>query len=111
MHLLAPVAHSAPTDDIVPEAAEEPTSSRFVSAVTKEPFESTDRNADPENANSEVTDEMEDSADEEDASTSLAQLSAQEKTTAEKKATNKLRMGWLSLRRRTQMPPKGRGVS
>lgn len=65
--LLALSVHSAPTD-IVPEVTRALTDSPFVSAVQEEPFESAG-----EDANSELTGDIEDSADGEDAATSLAQ--------------------------------------
>ena len=67
MLLLALAVHSAPTD-IVPKATNALTDSPLVSAVQEEPFESAD-----EDANSELTGDIEDSADGEDATTSLAQ--------------------------------------
>ena len=70
MLLLALAVHSAPTD-IVPEATRALADSPFVSAVQEEPFESAG-----EDANSELTGDIEESADEEDAATSLAQLTS-----------------------------------
>ena len=83
------VVHSAPADDIVPESPEEDvdTNSPLVSAVQGDAFESAG-----EDGNSELTGDIEDSADEEDATTSLAQTS--------KKTRMKKRKCRISLVRR-----------
>jgi hypothetical protein len=87
--LLALVVHSAPADDIVPESPEALTGTPYVSAAQEEPFENGNTNRD---ANSEVTNDIEDAdiedfTDEEDAVTSLAQSTADTDTEMEQLQT------------------------
>ena len=89
MLLLALVVHSAPADDIVPESPEALTGTPYVSAAQEEPFENGNTNRD---ANSEVTNDIEDAdiedfTDEEDAVTSLAQSTADTDTEMEQLQT------------------------